>query len=82
MALGSSTERINVASIGSAIPTPKPICWNIESCPLANPANAATMISAAPVMILAVVDIPKATACLVSGSRSWRSLILLSRSIW
>jgi hypothetical protein len=39
-------------------------------------------MSAAPAMIRAVVAMPKVTACLVSGKRSWRSFLQLSRSIW
>src|SRR5829696_2506245 len=34
MALGSTTERMIVASIRSATATPKPICWNMISSPL------------------------------------------------
>ena len=47
-----------VASISSATATPKPICWNITRSPRAKPANTATMISAAPVMMRAVEATP------------------------
>jgi hypothetical protein len=60
--LGRMTRRISVASRIRATATPKPISWNCRSCPRAKPANTATMISAAPVMILAVDATPPATA--------------------
>jgi len=61
MLAGTRTERITVASIRTATARPKPICWNMTSCPLANPANTAIMIRAAPVMILPVAWSPTAT---------------------
>jgi hypothetical protein len=64
--LGSTTERMIVASIRSAAATPKPICWNMISSPEAKPAKTATMIKAAPVMIRAVEATPKMTASVVS----------------
>ena len=51
-AAGTRTERTMVASRRTATARPKPICWNITSRPVAKPAKTATMISAAPVMIL------------------------------
>ena len=72
MVAGSTTERMIVASISSATATPKPICWNMISSPLAKPANTATMISAAPVMIRAVEATPKTTACVVGSSSPGR----------
>jgi hypothetical protein len=66
MALGRTTERMMVASIRSAAATPKPICWNMISSPLAKPAKTATMIRAAPVMTRAVEATPKVTALVVS----------------
>ena len=68
MAAGSSTERMIVASISSATAMPKPICWNITRSPIAKPLKTATMISAAPVISLAVEETPYSTA-----SRSSRS---------
>ena len=56
--LGRTTDRMIVASARSATATPKPICWNMTRSPDAKPANTATMISAAPVMIPAVVLSP------------------------
>ena len=58
-----------VASIRSAIATPKPICWNMIRSPRAKPEKTATMISAAPVMMRAVEPTPKVTASVVS--RDW-----------
>src|SRR5262249_13268270 len=66
IALGRTTERMIVASIRSAAATPKPICWNMISSPLAKPAKTATMINAAPVMMRAVEATPKVTAPTVS----------------
>ena len=66
IAAGTSTERIRVASIRSATATPKPICWNITSSPVAKPAKTTTMIRAAPVISRAVVRTPNATASLES----------------
>ena len=68
IAAGTITERTSVASISTAAPRPKPICWNITSCPVANPANTATMISAAPVISRAVVRTPNAALSRVSPS--------------
>jgi hypothetical protein len=68
-----------VASISRAAATPKPICWNMISSPLAKPAKTATMISAAPVMIRAVEATPKTTACVV-GSPSPGAALPRSRS--
>src|SRR5262249_16178403 len=80
--LGRTAGRMMVASIRRAAATPKPICWNMISSPLAKPAKTATMISAAPVMILAVEATPKVIASVVSPVWSWRSLIRLSRKTW
>lgn len=52
MLAGTKTERTMVASARIATPSPKPICSNITSFPLANPPNTATIIRAAPVMSL------------------------------
>ena len=62
IALGSTIERMIVASISSATATPKPICWNMIRSPIAKPRNTATMINAAPVMIRAVEATPCTTA--------------------
>ena len=62
---GKTTERIMVASRRSATATPNPICWNMSSWPRANPENTTTMMSAAPVMILAVDATPPTTASVV-----------------
>jgi hypothetical protein len=53
---------MRVASISSETATPKPICWNMTRSPTAKPPNTAMMISAAPVISLAVEPIPCATA--------------------
>ena len=66
IAAGTSTERITVASIRSATATPKPICWNITSSPVAKPTKTTMMISAAPVISREVVRTPNATASLES----------------
>ena len=58
IAAGTSTMRTSVASSSTATARPKPICWNITRSPLAKPANTATMISAAPVMMPAVEPTP------------------------
>src|SRR5512132_3232875 len=79
IALGSTTERMTVASIRRAAATPNPICWNMISSPLA---KTATMIKAAPVMIRAVEATPKVTASVVSPFWSKRSLMRLSRKTW
>ena len=55
---GTTIERIIVASRKTATARPKPISWSETSRPAANPANTATMITAAPVMIPAVVRSP------------------------
>ena len=68
--LGSTTERISVASRISATATPKPISWNCTRSPRAKPVKTTTMISAAPVMIRAVDATPAARrrrACRGSG---------------
>ena len=54
MLAGTRTDRMIVASIRMATARPKPNCWNITSSPGAKPANTATMMSAAPVMMPAV----------------------------
>src|ERR1043166_980229 len=64
---GRITERMIVASISSATPTPKPICWKAIRSPFAKPAKTATMISAAPVMIRAVEATPHDRAGGVAG---------------
>ena len=63
-----------VASRSSAIATPNPICWNLHELPEAKPANTATMIIAAPVMIRAVDATPHVTASRVEPLTSYRSL--------
>ena len=82
IALGSTTERMTVASIRRAAATPNPICWNMISSPLAKPAKTATMIKAAPVMIRAVEATPNVTASVVSPFWSKRSLMRLSKKTW
>ncbi len=82
IAAGTSTERTIVASTSSAIAIPKPICWNITSSPAAKPRKTATMISAAPVMIRPVEEMPKETASVVSRVREERSRMRLSRNTW
>jgi hypothetical protein len=47
IALGSTTERMRVASSRGAMAIPKPICWNMTRSPRAKPAKTATMINAA-----------------------------------
>ena len=69
MLAGTSTQRTTVASISSAIPTPKPTCWISAIWPLANPTKTAMMISAAPVITLAVVATAYATASSFSPVR-------------
>ena len=54
----------------TATARPNPICWSGERRPAANPPNTATMISAAPVMIPAVVRRPYATDPVLSPVRS------------
>ena len=58
MAAGTSTERTRVASISTATARPNPVSCRNTSRPAANPANTATMINAAPVMIPPVVRRP------------------------
>jgi hypothetical protein len=58
---GTRIVRMMVASIRTAMPRPKPICWNMTSRPAAKPKKTETMISAAPVMIRAVDCRPTAT---------------------
>src|SRR5262249_29734342 len=65
IALGSTTDRMMVASISRATATPKPICWNMTRSPWVKPVKTATMISAAPVMIRAVEAAPQRTAAVV-----------------
>jgi hypothetical protein len=67
MAAGTSTERTRVASISTATARPKPVCCSSTSWPAANPANTATMITAAPVMIPPVVRRPNDTASRLSS---------------
>ena len=61
MLAGTITERMIVASMMTATPSPKPACCSGARSPLATPANTATMISAAPVMMLPVERTPNAT---------------------
>ena len=70
MAAGMTTRRTIVASISSAIATPKPICWNETSSPAAKPTKTAMMISAAPVISRAVEATPKMIASVVSPRRA------------
>ena len=79
---GTISVRTSVASSSTATARPKPICWNITRPPLAKPANTATMISAAPVMMPAVLPMPAATAAVLSPLRSYSSLMRLSRKTW
>ena len=79
MAEGTRIVRISVASSSTATASPKPICWNITSWPDAKPANTATMISAAPVMMPAVAPMPSVTASVLSPVLSQASLMRLSR---
>jgi hypothetical protein len=73
--LGRTAEQITVGSSRKATATPKPICWNITSCPGAKPPPPpTTLISAAPVTIRAVDATPCATASRVDPDRSSRSV--------
>ncbi len=63
---GTSNVRTIVASRKTATASPNPICWNGASRTGANPPNTVTMISAAPVMIPAVVRRPYATDSVLS----------------
>ncbi len=74
--------RIRVASSSTATARPKPICWNITRSPAAKPANTATMISAAPVMMPAVAPTPSVTEAVLSPDLSQASLMRLSRKTW
>jgi transposase len=67
MALGSTIERMTVASIRSDTAMPNPVCCNITRSPAAKLAKTATMIRAAPVMIRAVEATPHRTASAVSA---------------
>ncbi len=64
MLAGTSTQRMIVASMRSATPTPNPTCCVSARSPLANPAKTTMMMSAAPVITRAVV----ATACATASS--------------
>ena len=63
---GTRIDRTIVASMKTATARPNPICWSAVSRPAANPANTATMMIAAPVMIPPVVRRPYATASVLS----------------
>jgi hypothetical protein len=58
--LGSTIERITVASSRSATATPNPHLLEHHELSAGNPANTTTMIKAAPVMIRAVEATPEA----------------------
>ena len=53
--LGSTTERMIVASRRSATATPKPICWNITSSPRAKPAKTTTIEAWVPIFLFCVL---------------------------
>ena len=61
MLAGTSTIRTIVASTMIATASPKPTCWKVTRSLEAIPAKTATMISAAPVMMLAVWRRPYST---------------------
>jgi hypothetical protein len=82
MVAGTTTERMTVASIRRATATPKPICWNMISSPMAKPQKTAMMISAAPVMSRAVEPTPNETASPLSPQCENRSRILDRRNTW
>ncbi|HSB86010.1 MAG TPA: hypothetical protein VLD86_06875 [Ilumatobacteraceae bacterium] len=54
----TSTDRTMMASRSTAIASPIPTCWKGTQRAHAKPPNTATMISAAPVMMAAVVRSP------------------------
>ena len=82
MADGTRIDRTIVASRKTATARPKPISCSAAIRPLANAANTATMITAAPVMIPPVVRRPYATASELSPLLSYSSRIRLNRNTW
>ena len=82
MLAGTSSTRTIVASMNTATARPNPICCSGPRRPDANPVNTHTMMSAAPVMMPAVVRRPYATASVLSCVLSYSSRIRDSRNTW
>ena len=76
--LGTRIDLTIVASSSTAAPRPNPIDWKNAISPRAKPPNTATMINAAPVIMLAVVLSPNATESSADFVSSYFSLILLN----
>ena len=71
-----------VASSSTATARPTPICLMSSVESVAKIANTATITIAALVTVLAVVRIPRSTACSVESPRSTSSRIRLRMNTW
>lgn len=78
MAAGTSTSRTIVASIAIATALASPICWRLGTPALTNDRKTATMMSAALVIVAALVARPCATARVLSPLIAYRSRMRVS----